>query len=443
VRVIEIETLAVEPAELTPAGRRTMALALVVAGLVLTLTGPALVRPTYQAPLWQMDTSTRYFWLTDDTVYTVDVDRGVRLSARDSQTGRRRWDAQLFGPLADVYEARDVVLSANFPPSPADGLRTEVFDTNGGLVRLSFPVAALPIAYIGSSIVLTIDRDDSVAPQEDANAWIRARGLQWTYVATARDVRTGEVRWVRSLPAGVVWWLPGVRVGAVGLAGLPAGQEWMVTVSAAGEVEVWDLVTGHTLAQRGLDVASTDSWSYVSAAADVILVRAGRSTELAAYDPATLSRLWSFVPPEPYGEPVSCQPVLCFVTSTGVWLADPHSDGAGWRVAGPLLRPGSADRIVLTGYGARLVLADARTGRRIPVAAQWRMVDAGAYTRHVVVADVQSGLFARVALLDVASGRTRPVGQLSGWSAATSCLAAGALVACADGTRLLAWRVTG
>ena len=88
--VIEID-VTVESTPTTPRRSRSPAVALVVAGLVLVLTGPALVRPTYLPPLWQMPTTSRYFWLTADTFYTIDVGQGVWLRARDPGSGRSRW----------------------------------------------------------------------------------------------------------------------------------------------------------------------------------------------------------------------------------------------------------------------------------------------------------------------------------------------------------------
>lgn len=444
--IIEIDR---SPVSLGPdvaaGGRRVpvVALALVVAGLLLTLTGPALVRPDYLPPTWRMAATTAEFWLTAGALYTIDIAGGIDLSARDPDTGLVRWSTPLSGPLAEVYRVGTSVLHSNFPPTSVDGLRTEVFNRIGGLARLSFPTAALPLVAIWDGhggtdgVAVSIDRDPTAAPVGPRTGQAAARGLQWTHTVTARDLRTGAVRWTRILPPGLGWSLPGVRVGATGIVGL-AG-DLLTTSSIAGEVEQWDLGTGATRARRQFGRPGPEF--YAAALADAVVVRAGADAVLDVLDPATLTRRSSFVTPVPAAEPVGCAPSVCLVTESSVVIVEPRTGATITRADGPLLRPGSTDRVVLAGYGNRLAVVDSRDGHAVPVSPSWRLIDIGGYTRQVVVAQPQSGLGARIALLDVATGQIRPVGQASGWSAANACGWAGDHVACADGQTLRGWRI--
>jgi hypothetical protein len=69
------------------------------------------------------------------------------------------------------------------------------------------------------------------------------------------------------------------------------------------------------------------------------------------------------------------------------------------------------------------------------------VVDAGAYTRQVVVVRVHAlGSTADLGLLDVATGTARRLGRVSRWSPSSRCLHAGDHIVCGDGTQLRVWR---
>jgi len=414
----------------------------VIAGVLLALTGPSLLGAEGLRLAWRTASTTDHFWVTRNAVYTLDRTKaGIRLTARDLRTGAPRWTLPLTGTLADVYARGESFLSSNFPPDATTGVRTNVLDRQGGLPRLAYPTAALPLVYLGSRVAVLIDRDPAVPPDPDADGRTRAMGLDWTHVVTAVDLDTGRPRWRMRLPAGVRWALPGVRTSGEGIAGLPAGQDWMVTSSAGGEVVVRDVDGAAVLSRRALGPLRQES--YVAALADAVVVRRddGDRATLDAYEPATLAPRWRFVPPVVDAEPVGCEPLLCLADTRSVWIVDPRDGRTIWRPTGPLLRPGPAGRVVVTGYGNKVVLFDTRRARALRAGPGWRVVDYGAHTRSVVVVRVQATGAADLGLLDVATGEARRLGRVSLWSPTAHCLPAGGHVACGDDTQLRVWRI--
>jgi len=420
--------------------------AIVIAfALLAVLTGPTPTPPPALDAAWRVETTTEYFWLSADTVYTVDRDgAAVSLTARDATSGAPRWRHRLTGALAEVYANRDSFLSSNFPPDATTGVRTNIVSTQGGLPRLAFPTAALPLAYVGARVALVIDRDPTVPPDPAADGRTRAMGLDWTHTATAFDLVTGRPRWTRRLPAGTRWALPGVRAGADGLAGLPPGRDWMVTSTAAGEARVWDLASGSVVWRRAF--GRLEQQAYVIAFADAVVVRRddAEPSTIEAYEPDAPEPRWRLVPAVVDAEPVGCEPLVCLVDGRSVWVVDPRNGATVWRSTGPLLRPATPGRVVVMGYGNQVTLIDTRRGRAIPTEPGWRVVDHGGYTRSVVVARVYaSGDRADLAVLDVATGNIRRLGRVSDWAPTSRCLVAGLRVACGDGKILRVWRAPG
>jgi hypothetical protein len=444
--VIELDTsIPWPPPDARPRGPRSPVGAAVAVFLTvaLLLTGPTALRPDALSPAWRTATSTAYYWLAGTGLYTLDrADGRIRLTAHDLETGDVRWSRALTGTLADVYARNESFMSSNFPPDATTGVRTNVVARQGGLPRLAFPTAALPMAYVGSRVALVIDRDPQRPPRPDADGPTRAMGLEWTYVATAYDLGTGEPRWRLRLAPGVRWALPGVRAGAEGVVGLPPGRDWMVTSSTGGDVRIRDIDTGRELSRHAFGALKQQA--FVVALADEVLVRldGGDGASLDAFDPPALTPRWRFVPPIADAEPVACEPLLCLADNRSVWIVDPADGRTVWRPIGPLMRPGPAGRLVVTGYGNQLVLYDTRDLRPIPVDPGWRVVDYSAYTRFVVVVRVHAvGGTADLGLLDVATGTVRRLGRVPRWSPTTRCLAAAGHIACADATQVRLWRV--
>jgi hypothetical protein len=418
------------------------AVVLVMAGVLVALTGPALLGAEVLRLAWRITATTDHFWVTENAVYTLDrAEARIRLTARDLRTGAPRWTLPLTGTLADVYARGESFLSSNFPPDATTGVRTNVLSRQGGLPRLAYPTAALPLVYLGSRVALLIDRDPAVPPDPDADGRTRAMGLDWTHVATTIDLDTGRPRWRMRLPAGVRWALPGVRTSGEGIVGLPPGQDWMVTSSTDGEVVVRDLDSAAVLSRRTFGALRQES--YVAALADAVVVRLddGDRASLDAYEPATLRPRWRFVPPVVDAEPVGCEPLLCLADTRSVWIVDPRDGRTIWRPTGPLLRPGPAGRVVVTGYGNQVVLFNTRRARTLGAEPGWRVVDYGAHTRSVVVVRVQTTGAGDLGLLDVGTGEARRLGRVNRWSPMAHCLHAGGRVACGDDALLRVWRI--
>jgi hypothetical protein len=387
--------------------------------------------------------NTPFFWLTDSALYTVDDEAaGLRLTARDPGSGQPRWRVPLTGPIADLYHRRDAFPHSNFPPDAIEGIRTSVIPVLGGIPTLAVPAAAVPLVHIGDEVAVTVERDLTVGRHAGLEPRQRGDGLDYAHVVLARDLGTGAVRWRKRLAAGVRWALPGVRTGTEGIVGLPPGQNWMVTVSLAGSMRVWDLGTGRPRAQRELG-RRLRFQSYVLALADAVVFRADGDlgTPMEAFAPATLLPRWRLVPRLPDSEPVSCAPLLCLVTRVASLVVSLPEGNVTWRPGGPMLRPGPPGRVVVTEFGSTLTLLDSVGRRTLAVPAQWYSADAGNYTRLVAVARVHpSGRTADLGVLDVSDGRLRAVGRASTWSLVMKCLAAGGRLACGDGNQLHLWR---
>jgi hypothetical protein len=412
---------------------------LILAALVLALlTGPTAVPPSLTLA-WRLETSTPYAWLSGDAVYTIDAGPDVRLAAHDVGSARVTWAVPLPGPLASAYAPNAALLMTRFPPRLNDGVRTSVLWSDAARPSLTFPAVAMPLVHITDDLAIVIDRDETDS-QPGYTAVEQAAGLPWAHRVTAIDLRSGAVRWTRTISSGVRWSMPGVRPGSVGIVGLPAGQDWMVTNSSAGRVEVWDLRTGAVRSRR--DLGELEPESYVVALADAVLLRhrgaAGPTVEL--LDPLTLDPRWQFVPVLPEAEPLSCAPAICLSSNGGVVLVDPRTGTVVGRVTGTQLRPGPAGRLLVTGYGNPLSIVDVSDGRASTLRG-WRGVDTGAYTAEAVVARDDGRGWATVGLLQVATGVIRQLGEAAPWSAGNRCQAYPGHIACTDGTVLSVWRV--
>lgn len=425
---------------------RALVVAVVVLGLLLSLTGPGLLLPATLTLAWRAPTTARLFWLGTDGVFTVDrvggPVPGLRLVSRDPRTGGVRWTAVLNGPLAEVYALERGSLASFFPPTFSSAARTYLINTNTGRVSRAYPVPAMPVAYFADDVVVTIDWDQAIAPDpvpDEPHA--AAIGLDFSHRATARDLATGRIRWTRPLPAGLRWALPGVPAGAEGIVGLPAGQSWMVTRSTAGSVEVWDLRTGAVLARR--DVGRLSSESYVSALGDAVLVRVldAVGTRMSVLEPATLAPRWTFTPPDLDAEPAACAPVLCLEIRRSVFVVDPATGAILWRTHGTPLRPAIQPGARLaTATAEPLTLFDIRTGRTAQGYGSWRIVDNSAYRQDVVVATARPGADADLALLDIGTGTMRRLGTVTPWSPGTRCIAGADRIVCEDDGLVRVWR---
>ncbi len=406
-------------------------------GVLLVLTGPGAFPLPRLILSWRASTSTGFFWLTADTLYTLDTTNPneVLLSAHDPRSRDVTWSLPLRGPLAQVYASAHPVFTTIFPPTDADGAVTTAA---GSLGVLSYPTAALPLVYLAGTLAITVDRDLRVPPEPGS----AATGPRWAHLVTARDLRTRSVLWTRRIEPRGSWSLPGVRVGATGIAGLPPGTDWMLVSSSRGALEIWDLRTGATRARRGLTAPSRTTYALALADSVVVSTQSGGVVGLSAYDPGTLAPQWRVVPPLTNAEPLACQPNLCLVTNRAVFIVDPRTGLTTVRVSGTQVRPGPTGRALVSEFGESLAIVTTADGRASSVEIGWRAVDAAAYERFAVVAQVQESARAELGLLDVQHGTVARLGEATRWSSFSQCLANADTIACGDGDTLSAWHYT-
>ncbi len=459
--VIELDTSAPWSLDRPARDRRPPLLIglLIAVAVLIALTGPTVVAGRPLSLAWQQPAFDGFFWLTPTTVFTINETATARLTltARELRRGTPMWSVALAGPLAAGYPSGWDSLVSRFPPTRDLGVTTLVLDTRTGQVVGAYPAAAIALVYIADDVAVTIDRDPPAGPQArrpDLSA--PETGLGQAYLVTARDVRSGAVRWRRVLPAGTGWSLPGVRTGTEGVVGLPPGQHWLVTSTPAGAVEVWDLSSGRTVAHR--DVGRLGQEGYVSALADTVLVRRQAADEpgaaapdatrglatLSSYDGTTLVGRWVVPAPALYATPLQCGARLCLATDRGVVALEVPTGAVAWRLSGRHLRQaGPAARALVTLFGEQLELVDPVTGDNLPADARWRIWDAAPYGDLVVIAQSGPGAGTTLGLLDVSMQTIRTLGAVSPLSLADQCLAApsagGVAVACQAGEAVRVW----
>jgi hypothetical protein len=109
------------------------------------------------------------------------------------------------------------------------------------------------------------------------------------------------------------------------------------------------------------------------------------------------------------------------------------------RVNGTEVRPGPPGWALVEPFGQVAAVVVTDDGMTTPLDRAWRDVDATAYRPTAVVALPLAAGRADVGLLDVGSGRVTTLGQATGWSSFSRCLAVPGAVACHDGTTLSLW----
>ncbi len=406
--------------------------------VVLVLTGPGLLRSSELTLAWQLKATTRYFWLTSSSVYSLDSvgDGTIRLSAHERNNQRVMWSLPITGPLARLYATRDPLFASILPPTSV-GVRTSVVVNDA---TDTYPVAAIPLVYLTDGLIVTIDRDPAVPPGPPTGV---QTGLEWTHLVTVRDLNTRAVLWTRRLDPGVRWSLPGVRAGTTGIVGLPAGADWMVTDTVDGRVDLWDLRTGATRASRL--VGSLASSSFITALPGSVVV--GQVSDIgqfvfSAYDPVSLAPVWRLVPPLTNAEPISCEPGLCLVGRRAVWIVNPYTMLVTARVNGVEMRPGPPGEVLVAPFGRDTMVVSSDTGQvRAIDGGLWRNVDATAYRPDAVVVRLRPFGRADIGLLNVRRASVVQLGQTSQWSPYYDCLAVATTVACDDGSVLSVWRM--
>jgi hypothetical protein len=235
-----------------------------------------------------------------------------------------------------------------------------------------------------------------------------------------------------------MWHLPGVMPASEGVVGLPPGENWMVTYTAAGLVETWDLNNGDTLATT--IVGALTQQSYVLAVPGAVLVRYKAPTEanLTAYRPEDLRRLWRHAPRDLFAIPSACGPHICLHADAATWGLDIATGEFAWHLDQPTVRPAAPGaRALVPAFGQQLALFDPGTGVRLGGDGTWRVVDVAPYGDRVVLAQPKPGGGALLGLLDLTGNTVRRLGMATPFTSATQCVSAGDVVACEDGEGLV------
>jgi hypothetical protein len=423
-------------------------LLLVAVGIVMT--GPALSAGRPFAFAWRAHTLAGYFWATPQSVYTIDVGvpvaadapRPLTLTARDPALGHPQWMMRLTGVLAGDQGTDNHLLITDFPPSFEQGLRTTIMDTRNGLTVRAYPTTSAPLAYIGDEVAVIIDRDPEDQEEGKPRQTLET-GLDRAHMVEARDLRTGAVRWIRRLAPGTMWHLPGVMPASEGIVGLPPGENWMVTYTMAGLVETWDLNHGDTLATAIVDPLTQQSYVLGVPGAVVVRFKSPAQSDLTAYRPDDLRRLWRNAPRDLFATPSACGPLICLHTDTSTWGLDTRTGTFAWHLDQPKVRPATPGaRVLVPAFGEELALFDPETGQRRGGDGTWRVVDVAPYASQVVLAQPKPGGTAVLGLLDLAGNTVRRLGSATPFSPATQCVSAGEILACEDGEGLVrVWRL--
>jgi hypothetical protein len=430
-------------------GNRFVGAILLALAVAVVMTGPALTAGRPFTFAWRALTLPGQFWVTDRSVYTIDVGapasvdapRPLTLVARDPAFGTPQWMVRLTGVLAVDHGMDNYILITDFPPTFEQGVRSTIMDTRNGLTVRAYPTSSTPLAYIGDEVAVIIDRDPDVREPAQPRR-TEETGLDRAHLVEARDLRTGAVRWIRRLEAGTMWHLPGVVPASEGIVGLPPGENWMVTYTPAGLVETWDLNNGDTLETAIVGPLSTQS--YVMALPGTVLVRSRTPTEttMSAYSPKDLRRLWRHMPRDLFATPSTCGTFVCLSTDVATWALDTRTGAFAWHLERPRLRPTlPGARALVPAFGSEMVLLDPDTGDRLSGDDTWRVADVAPYGTRVVLAQPKPGGTAVLGLLDLAANQIRRLGTVSPFAVATQCVSAGEVVACEDREGLVrVWR---
>jgi PQQ-like domain len=423
-------------------------LLMVAVGVVMT--GPVLGAGRPFAFSWRSHTLAGQFWATSQSVFTIDVSeplaagapRPLTLTARDPALGHPQWMVRLTGVLAANYGTDNHLLLTDFPPSFEQGLRTTIMDTRNGLTVRAYPTTSAALAYIGDEVAVIIDRDPEVREVGQPRQ-TEETGLDRAHMVEARDLRSGAVRWIRRLAPGTMWHVPGVMPASEGVVGLPPGENWMVTYTAAGLIETWDLNNGDTLATTMVGPLSQQSYVLAQPGAVLVRLKSPAETSLTAYRPEDLRRLWRNAQRDLFATPSVCGPLVCLHTDTSTWGLDTRTGTFAWHLDRPKVRPAAPGaRVLVPVFGEQLALFDPETGDRRGGDGTWRVVDVAPYASRVVLAQPKPGGTAVLGLLDLAGNTVRRLGTATPFSSATQCVSAGEIVACEDGEGLVrVWRL--
>ncbi|MEU7901765.1 PQQ-binding-like beta-propeller repeat protein [Actinoplanes sp. NPDC049118] len=347
-----------------PIGRaelRRVLVAAVAIVCVLTVTGSARPEPHGPARLWSTPfrEGADTFMVAGGGAYVLSQSGGTRLTAHDLRTGVVRWS----NPVPDNADVLGLI-QAGVLLLPAAHTTVRFKDPDGLEVYREFSRDTIAVDAVtgrqlwrrpGELAAATGDRALLTEWNDDGS---RVRAMQMVRVADGGTV------WSRRA-ADLETWVTDGR--------FQIRADRLVTASAKGDVEVFDLADGSPVS------AATLPWGRPPAQdsrATALTVEGHRlyvehsdqeRTTVTAYDTETLRRLWHIEPRSPGGA-FGCGPVLCLNGPDGTAGYDRDTGELRWRI------PGSANAFPLvTGQllvdddesGARHHLIDAATGRRL------------------------------------------------------------------------------
>jgi outer membrane protein assembly factor BamB len=347
-----------------PLGRRdlrSLLVAIVTAGSLLTVTGSARPDPSGLTQLWSIpfELGSGAYMLTPDSVYVLTQPGQDRLSAYDLRTGGLRWSH----------------------PAPDDsswlsGIRAGALLLPAGLSTATYEDAD------GSTVTREFNRDTAaVDTVTGRRLWrqpgelITAEGdrallAEWNKagdkVTTFRAVRLRDGSTIWSRPAGDIGsWTTDTAPGTT--------AERLVTVTAQGRAEVLDLADGSVVATgafpwQAQSASESDYTTLIMDGTQLYLERnEGDTSTVTAYDTETLRQLWRIQQTAPGGV-YGCGPVVCLNGTNATTGHDRATGEVRWRITGaangfPLL-----NGLLLVDddeTGARHRLIDTATGRQL------------------------------------------------------------------------------
>jgi hypothetical protein len=362
--VIELGDVTTMPAAtaaapVEPLPVRKIALALVAALCLFTVTGSArpalpLVRPLWRMPVLVNDATA----LTDDTVYLHRATpEGARLTAFDLATGAIRWSrttGQVVGYVEAAPQAGLLLVAADRQSVPLPLGDPAQFAVSFTRATMALDAATGAELWTAPGEVQSVDGDTALMFDVDdkgRQVWLRRISLRDHQPIWSVDTAGAPTQIVATT------------------AGLPAK---ILTASADGEIKIFRYGDGRLLRTARIPWTTpqptADIWNDMTAVGDLLVVN--RSTqdrvEATAYRLDTMAEVWrapgvrSFV--------FDCGPVVCVTDNEGMIGYDAHSLRRLWSRPGVVsAQPAGPERLLIgeSGEDSRQSLIDATTGAMV------------------------------------------------------------------------------
>jgi outer membrane protein assembly factor BamB len=404
--------------------RRT-GVALVAAACLVALAASAppepsrVLRTLWSIPFGPADR----FAVTPDTLYTAQPDALGQLEAHDLTTGDTRWVVKMPDPAAwpTFVPAASVVLV------PYGRVAKEVKAPDGSTYLNEFYRDTIALdARTGTELwrrpgEIYLTTDDSV-------------------LLTDRDVAGTELRalrLVRLRDGGMVWARPDLHAERVTAGGAdPARPDLLVTVAAAGAVEILRLADGFRLSAGRViwDVGSPEDGTYADVFVDrarlYVRLASQKDSQVTAYAVDTFRRVWRIEGTDAVTA-YPCGTLVCGIEQYGFAAYDPATGAIRWRRAD--IRnawPAGKGRLVADS-GDRWTLIDEATGRLVTdLGAGAPVPDLDGRVTYLVRPTVSPRGRSAVSRIDSGTGTVGVRGAID-WVNDGSCQAAGDHLVCA------------